>query len=233
MIFAGIDVQTQRKCTCAFIDESGEVIKKIWFSSPDQLIEILSKLSIGDDITFGIDSPRMPLVHKRKYYWNGSKGTWRKVNDKDKGVGRHCEVIVSAYKLANPQWTPLSDSKERRIPEWMLLGFELFKVLEKRYKVYEVFPTASLSLLRFEEGQNVSFNFTDFVIDKNGSIAASAKDMLDAIIAAYTVFRHNGKFGEEVGGGDGLGTILLPVKLNKADRNKNLFDYGVGVKDDK
>ena len=59
-----------------------------------------------------------------------------------KGNGRHCEIVISAHRLANPQWTPL----EEDAPEWMLLGFKLYSALEGHAIVYEVFPTASYAL---------------------------------------------------------------------------------------
>jgi predicted nuclease with RNAse H fold len=118
-----------------------------------------------------------------------------------KGFGRHCEVIISAYGIANPQWTPPNE----QTPEWMKLGFGLFAALEDLATVYEVFPSASYALLQGNVAVRVN---TDFSAFKPGP-----KDMLDALVAAATVREFVEGRGVEVGGGDGLGTIILPRPL--------------------
>jgi hypothetical protein len=120
-----------------------------------------------------------------------------------KGHGRHCEIIISAHQIANPQWTPL----EGEAPEWMVLGFKLYSSLEGVAKVYEVFPTASYALL--QGNTNVRIN-GDFSACKPGP-----KDMLDASVAAVTVKEFVEGRGIEVGGGDGLGSIILPRPLRE------------------
>jgi len=116
----------------------------------------------------------MPLTCKRQWYWNSAKRKWspRKAQ---KGNGRHCEVVISAHRLAIPQWTPL----ERDAPEWMLLGFRHYSALEGYAKVYEVFPTASYACLHSNSEVRIE---TDFSACKPGP-----KDMLDAWVAAVTV----------------------------------------------
>mgnify|MGYP005849327221 CR=1 FL=1 len=52
--------------------------------------------------------------------------------------------------------------------------------------------------------------------------SGGVKDMLDASVAAITVFEFVKGHGCEVGGGDGLGTILLPRKLIIQPANKNI-----------
>ena len=109
--------------------------------------------------------------------------------------------MISAHRLANPQWTPL----EEAAPEWMKLGFRLFSALEGLITVHEIFPTASYVLL--QGNTNVRID-TDFSACQPGP-----KDMLDAWVAAATVREFVGGRGTEVGGGDGLGTIVLPRLL--------------------
>jgi predicted nuclease with RNAse H fold len=87
----------------------------------------------------------------------------------------------------------------------MNLGFKLFSVLEDIVTVHEVFPTASYTLL--QGNIDVRIN-TDFSACKLGP-----KDMLDAWVAAVTVREFVEGRGAEVGGGDGLGTIILPRPL--------------------
>jgi predicted nuclease with RNAse H fold len=87
----------------------------------------------------------------------------------------------------------------------MLLGFKLFLALEDHATVFEVFPTASYACLQGNSDVRID---TDFSACKPGP-----KDMLDAMVAAATVKEFVTGNGVEVGGGDGLGTIILPRPL--------------------
>lgn len=142
----------------------------------------------------------MPLKTPRKWYWSGKKQKWSPRKGQ-KGNGRHCEVVISAHKLANPQWTPL----EVDAPEWMRLGFQLFAALDGIAKVHEVFPTASYTLLHGNSDVRLDIDFSAF---KPGP-----KDMLDAWVTAATVREFVKGRGTEVVGGDCLGTIILPRPL--------------------
>jgi hypothetical protein len=53
-------------------------------------------------------------------------------------------------------------------------------------------------------------------VDLRG-FAAGPKDMLDAYVGAVTVGEFIAGRGSEVGGGDGLGTIVLPKTLPSAN----------------
>ena len=199
--YIGIDIQIRRNCCYAVINNNGILIESGWFSSDEtDAVDLFKRWSKSGQIYIGIDAPRTPLVSKRQWYWSGAKRKWNR-RKTQKGNGRHCEVVISAHRLANPQWTPL----EKDAPEWMLLGFKLFSALEKLTKVYEVFPTASYACLQGNSDVRID---TDFSECKPGP-----KDMLDAMVAAVTVREFvNGK-GTEVGDGDGLGTIILPRPL--------------------
>jgi hypothetical protein len=99
------------------------------------------------------------------------------------------------------------DTIEQDAPPWMLLGSKLFSALEDHAIVYEVFPTASYGCL---------LGNSDFRIDADFSACKPGpKDMLDAWVAASTVREFIVGRGVEVGGGDGLGTIILPRPLPK------------------
>lgn len=74
--------------------------------------------------------------------------------------------------------------------------------LESHAIVYEVFPTASYACLQGNSDVRID---ADFSACKPGP-----KDMLDALVAAATVREFVNGRGTEVGGGDGLGTIILP-----------------------
>ena len=87
----------------------------------------------------------------------------------------------------------------------MKLGFKLFSTLEGHATVFEVFPSASYACL--QGNSNVRID-ADFSACKPGP-----KDMLDAWVAAATVKEFIEGRGIEVGGGDGLGTIILPGTL--------------------
>ena len=84
----------------------------------------------------------------------------------------------------------------------MKMGFALFDALSSETHVYEVFPSASYRLLSADDDAVFSLSLRDF--------AAGPKDMLDAYVAAFTVHEFLAGRGMEVGGGDGLGTIILP-----------------------
>ena len=142
----------------------------------------------------------MPLVSKRRWYWSGAKRRWNRRRTQ-KGNGRHCEVVIRAHRLANPQWTPL----EHGASEWMQLGFKLYSALKGHAIVHEVFPTASYALLQGNTDVRINANFS--------ACRPGPKDMLDSWVAAATVREFvNGK-GTEVGGGDEMGTIILPRPL--------------------
>jgi len=200
--YIGIDIQIRRNCCYAVIDNTGTLIDSGWFSSAEiDPVDLLKRWSKSGQVYAGIDAPRMPLVSKRQWYWSGAKRRWspRKAQ---KGNGRHCEIVISAHRLANPQWTPL----EHEAPEWMLLGFQLYLALEGHAIVYEVFPTASYACLQGTTDVRIN---ADFSACKPGP-----KDMLDAWVAAATVKEFVEGRGTEAGGGDGLGTIILPRPLS-------------------
>jgi len=88
----------------------------------------------------------------------------------------------------------------------MTIGFGLFHALKGRaVSVYEVFPTASYSVLCGVTDVRVSIDFSN--------CSVGPKDMLDSIVAAATVREFVSGRGRELGGGDGLGTIILPRSL--------------------
>lgn len=172
-----------------------------WFSRAEvDALDLVKRWPKSDQICIGIDAPRMPLTSKRKWFWNGAKRKWTPRKGQ-KGSGRHCEIVISAHRIANPQWTPIKGKS----PDWMNLGFKLYSALEGLAKVHEVFPTASYTLL--QSNTDVRIN-ADFSACKPGP-----KDMLDAWVAAATVREFVEGRGTEVGGGDGLGTIILPRPL--------------------
>ena len=92
-----------------------------------------------------------------------------------------------------------------RMPDWMRLGFELFKAAEAvGHQTHEVFPSASYYLLG-RTSARLTVNL--------GAFHLAPKDILDAYVAAYTVAEFVEGRGSEVGGGDGLGAIILPRHL--------------------
>ena len=151
-----------------------------------------------DKIAIGIDAPRMPLKKLRNRYFNKKIGEWI-VRDKQ-SIGRECEVLINSYRLANCQWTNIYEKS----PEWMKLGFSIFESLSEFPLLYEVFPTASYKML---ENEFLKYE----VCLKN--FKPGVKDMLDASVAAITVKEFVDGKGEEVGGEDDLGTIILPRKI--------------------
>lgn len=224
--FVGIDVQVRRGCTYAVLDSDGLLIDSGWSdkrsivrpSPMDQTVSVLvgiikkhAKDSV-DSIAIGIDAPRMPLPEKRKWYWEGRTRSWRPRKSSEAGLGRHCEVIIKAHSIGNPQWTVLASNTK----PWMDLGFKLFEKLDGYPYVHEVFPSASYTMLEENRDVNIRINFAQFIY--------SPKDMLDACLAAATVREFVCGRGEQVGGGDGFGSMVLPRPI-KNGRIEEIFRW--------
>jgi predicted nuclease with RNAse H fold len=199
--YIGIDIQVRRNCCYAVFNPNGTLIDSGWFSNPEQdAVSLVKKWSGSGRVYAGLDAPRIPLDAPREWYWNRARKRWDK-RGTQKGYGRHCEVVISAHGIARPQWTPL----KKNTPAWMRLGFKLYSVLEDLATVYEVFPSASYTLLEGVKDVRVEIDFS--------SCKPGPKDMLDALVAAATVREFIIGRGIEVGGGDGMGTIILPRPL--------------------
>ena len=140
----------------------------------------------------------MPLRKLRNRYFKKETGEW--IVKTKQSIGRECEVIINSFRIANCQWT---NSLEKS-PEWMRLGYSIFSHLKDFKFLYEVFPSASYKMLE-NEIVRYEISLTNF---KSG-----IKDMLDASVAAITVKEYIEGRGCEVGGEDGLGTIILPRKI--------------------
>lgn len=137
--FIGIDVQTARGCPFAILDEAGTVVEDGWVEKahPDRVVATLRKVlerqnPAQNALALAIDAPRVPLAAPREWYWQGKR--WRRCQAKDQGAGRHCEVVIAAHRLANPQWTP----SRPPFPSWMELGFAMFRQLAPQFHLYEV-----------------------------------------------------------------------------------------------
>jgi hypothetical protein len=200
--FVGIDVQTKRDCSYAISDQNGYLKESGWFNDNLSILNKLEKLSVNAKLYVGIDAPRMPLISPRQWYWVGSKKKWRPKTNKDKGYGRHCEIVVSAHNLANPQWTPFLSGA----PDWMRKGFELYNQLETSFPTFEVFPTASYSLLQGKKNVKLHIDFS--------TCLPGPKDMMDAFVSSVTVREFICGKGTEVGNGDNLGSIILPCPFS-------------------
>jgi len=206
-LYIGIDVQIKRGCPYYILNADLGYVESGWLKGDchDEVCQQLDKRiswllnKSNKNIAVGIDAPRMGLASPRTWYWRGGK--WRKRTGVEKGFGRHCEVVIKALGIANPQWTQMKDSS----PPWMELGYRLYQTLQGLEHVHEVFPSASYAMLGGQEHDPIGLSFADFV--------HGPKDMLDACVGAYTVHAFHTGGGFEVGGGDGLGTIILPGSL--------------------
>lgn len=194
--FIGVDVQSARDCPYAVISDSAELIESGWIPTDKSMSQVAKAIcDRHPGALIGIDSPRHPLPSPRQWYWKD--GNW-KARTTEVGSGRHCEVVIKAHNIANPQWTPIKGCE----PEWMAIGYELFALFEQHGAVYEVFPSASYSLLQFAPEVSARLSFDSF--------RPGPKDMLDAVVGAITILEYALGHGEAVGGGDGLGMIVLP-----------------------
>lgn len=205
-VHAGVDVQLARGLAWVALRADGRLLDGGWVDCREDgvrtaraLREVLRTAAGKQALVVGIDAPRQPLTTPREWYWDGRKAQWRPRRESEAGAGRHCEVVVSALGLGRPQYT--RGAKES--PAWMRLGFALFEELAKEATVHEVFPSASYSLLA-KEGERLP------VPVPVAACARGPKDILDAAMAAATVREYARGKGSAVGGGDGLGTIVLP-----------------------
>lgn len=206
--FIGIDISERRGCAVAAIDGSGRSVgTRCCDSTVSGVIAAVREIAGDTDVVIGVDSPRMPLARPRAWYWNKKTSNWRPRKQEERGWGRHCEVVISSLGLANPQWTPLLEDA----PNWMRLGFELYKALGQIGQVHEVFPSAAYSQLNVGPGPSVQLTFAGF--------ANGPKDMLDAYVGAVTVAEVEAGRGSAVGGGDQFGTIVLPRPTGSAPAN--------------
>ena len=202
VMYIGIDVQAARPCPYAVLSEALKLVDSGWLPLDSLRASLQGLVAAHPNARFGIDAPRRPLPSPREWYWRRDR--WRRRTSNERGHGRHCEIVIKAHTIANPQWTPLRADA----PEWMRNGFTLFEALEGRAPCHEVFPSASYTLLEGEHAPIVSLDFSGF--------RPGPKDMLDAVVAAVTVAEFEAGRGTEVGGGDGLGTIVLPRRLPQA-----------------
>lgn len=205
-LFAGIDVQICRGCCYYIIDQNNKYVVSGWIKEkiPQTFSKLLLEVSNNqpDTISIGIDAPRLPIRKLRTRYFDRKINSW--LEKTKQSVGRECEVIIKSYSIANPQWTKtLAES-----PEWMKLGYNIFSALKEFPYVYEVFPSASYKML---EKENLAYELC------LNSFKGGVKDILDASVAAITVYQFVNGRGCEVGGDDGWGTIVLPRKINYLD----------------
>jgi predicted nuclease with RNAse H fold len=201
--FAGIDAQINRGCCYYILDEDKKHVTSGWEKEniPQSFKNLFLKLTGNQlqTISVGIDAPRMPIEKLRTRYFDRNNNSW--IEKPKQSAGRECEVIIKSYNIANPQWTRTFTES----PDWMKLGFRIFSELKDFQFVYEVFPSASYKML---ENENVKYELCLNEFNKG------VKDMLYASVAAVIVYEFVNGRGCEVGGGDGLGTIILPRKLS-------------------
>ena len=213
-VYFGIDVQLLRPPAWMAFDESLTQIDSGWLGEVGDSFEgicngaiaVVDRIGqLGHDVCVGIDSPRCPLPAPRKWYWEGKKEDWRPRRPAEKGRGRHCEVIVRALGLANPQWTPSLEGS----PDWMRLGYALFDSLGAvASAVHEVFPSASYTMWQNDTNSpKMTINVSQF--------QPGPKDMIDAAVAAMTVHEYQQGRGAAVGN-DGFGAIVLPKPISDA-----------------
>ena len=136
--FLGVDVQVRRPCTFYVLDQdlgyvaSGLLQGEKWDDICNNLRSLVVSLQAQGmgSVAVGIDAPRRGLPAPRQWYWR--KSTWVPRSSKERGYGRHCEVVIKALGLGNPQWTRLAVDS----PPWMALGYCLFESLTDLPQVF-------------------------------------------------------------------------------------------------
>jgi predicted nuclease with RNAse H fold len=205
--YIGIDVQTRRRPCYAMLSETAVLTTSGWARTPvvESLVSTVQAEAQRGEVVVGIDSPSRALTAGRQWTWR-RRASWQAIGPGPPRIGRHCEVVLKALGLANPQWTPLAAG----VPDWMRIGIALFdglQVLGPPHQVLEVFPTASYRQLVGRPEPALTINLSAF--------SAGPKDMLDACVAALTVREFHQGRGCQVGGGDHLGTIVLPRPVDQ------------------
>lgn len=205
--YIGIDVQTQRPPCFAILSENAVLTASGWAHEPviESLVATVQAAAERNQVIVGIDSPSQALAFGRQWAWRRSTG-WQAARTQPPCLGRHCEIVLMALGLANPQWTPLAGD----LPDWMRVGIALFDALQPLgppHEFLEVFPTASYRQLAGHTTPTLTINLAAF--------SAGPKDMLDACVGALTVLEFHQGRGCRVGGGDGLGTIVLPRPVDQ------------------
>ena len=107
----GMDVSHQRGCACAVLDRTeSRILETIWLRSGSEVKDVNELAARYPSATFALDAPRMVRPTKRDSYWS-NKGGWRRRKPGESGRGRHCEVVIKACEIANPQWTPIAGAE--------------------------------------------------------------------------------------------------------------------------
>ena len=212
--YIGVDVQSARGCPFAVLNADARMIRNGWLQDAAGLRQLVTLLAAEGAVVVGIDAPRMPVTAPRQ--WASERGRWVR---KSVERGRHCEVVVRSLGLANPQWTPLAKDAE----PWMQLGFAMFRSLAglPHVVVHEVFPSASYRMFEVGQAPSVTLSLTSF--------EPGPKDMLDAIVAAVTIREFTEGRGSEIGGGDGMGTMILPRPLTTVQAQNFSMRWPAGV----
>lgn len=212
-LLLGLDVQLQRGCPWVALDENGHLADCGWLDgTPSERLahwrDLLVRLN-PTRLHVGIDAPRQPLPAPRTVTWRKDRWT-RSTKVSGKGLGRHAEIVIKALNLANPQWTPLVG----QAPAWMQFGFDLFQSSEELgVTTHEVFPSAARHPSQLGRTYTSPFGLPPAFLEPG------PKDALDAALAALTLYEHYERRGEAVGGGDGLGTILLPRPADYSNKS--------------
>lgn len=205
----GIDVAGSRPHGFAVVEDDGAVAQIGLVPHQEVEARVRAVARQHTDIVLGIDAPRCLRNGPREWYWKPTSG-WQPRKGQA-GHGRHCEAVVRALGLANPQWTPLEGGL-RDDQHWMRRGIELFEALAD-LNPHEVFPTATrAALARRSHGPSMPVE-----LDLVGLGVAPLSDQMDAIFAAVTAREFAAGRGCAVGGGDGLGAIILPCLVEVPD----------------
>lgn len=224
--YVGVDVQGSDDCPFCVIDDEGALVDYGWLpgglskgysptAASSRLSSRIDQFSAADHIYVGIDAPRCPLVKPRRHAFRN--GRWQAMQTSAAGYGRHCEVVLKSLGVANPQWTPIKGSS----PAWMQVGFSFYEELSSRKdtEVFEVFPSASYALLARQRAQSLRVSLPYSALERN------RRDFIDAVVSGVTVRRFVRGRGYEVGGGDGMGTIILPTPLSAEERSSPVRDW--------
>lgn len=177
------------------LDGAGNFLDAGFFEGclPTELVrQIEAGLAAGLAVLAGVDAARHALPRLRYWEWEPTAERWVRLL-RGTSAGRHAEIILRAHGFRETRWTDRTAGAASM--------FQALHALPGTV-IYETCAEASFQAL--DPGSPLP------------SQSAPAEGSLEhATLAATTSREFFAGRGQEIGGGDGLGTIILPRPLRR------------------
>ena len=176
----------------AILDGAGNFLDAGFFegSLPTELTrQIEAGLASGLAVVFGVDAARHALTRLRYWNWEPTAEHWvRLLRGAD--TGRHAEIILRAHGFRGTRWSVTA---------------------APIYQALQALPGTVI----YEVCAEAAFQAMDPGSPPPEPSAAAGASLEHATLAATTSREFFAGRGQEIGGGDGLGTIILPRPLRR------------------